>query len=122
MDDGDVAAQALDDFEHVRSEENRGAARDHALQHGFERAGGDGVHAFEWLVEEQNFGAVNYGGGHSQLFLHAVGIVGDEFLGLVGELHEVEQLGGALGGGFAVQSVHAAGKVQKFGAGETSEK
>src|SRR5579863_1466009 len=121
MDDGDVAAQALHDFEHVRSEENRGAARDHALQHGFEGAGGDGVHALERLVEKQNFGSVNYGGGHGQLFLHAVGIVGDEFLGLVGELHEVEQFGGTLGGGFAVQAIHASGEVQEFGSGEAAE-
>jgi hypothetical protein len=56
-----------------------------------------------------------------QLFLHAVGIVGDQFLGLIGELHEVEQLGGALGGGGAVQAIHASGEVEELGAGEAAE-
>ncbi len=56
MNDGNVAAQALDDFEHVRGQKNRGAARDHALQHGLQSASGDGVHALERLIEKQNFG------------------------------------------------------------------
>ena len=50
MDDGEVAAETFDDFEDVRGKENRGAARDHALQHRFERAGSDCVHTFERLV------------------------------------------------------------------------
>ena len=97
MNDGDVAAQAFDDFENVRSEEDRGAAGDHALQHGFQRTRGDGIDTFEWLIQEEDFGPVNYGGSEGQLFLHSVRIVGDQFFGLVGELHEVEQFGGALG-------------------------
>ena len=121
MNDGDVAAQALHDFEHVRGQKNRGAAGDHALQHGFQRAGGDGVHAFEGLVEEQNLRGVYHGGGERQLLLHAVGIVGDQFLRLIGELHEVEQLGGALGGGIAVEAVHASGEAEELSAGEATE-
>ena len=54
IDDGDVGAEALDDFEDVRGEEDGGAAGDHALKHGFEGAGGDGVDAFEGLVEEED--------------------------------------------------------------------
>jgi hypothetical protein len=34
VDDGDVGAEALDDLQHVRGEEDGGAAGDHALQHG----------------------------------------------------------------------------------------
>ena len=115
MDDGDVAAEALDDFEHVRGEEDGGAALGHALQHGFERAGGDGVDAFEGLVEEEDSGAVDDGGGERELFLHAVGEVGDELFRLVGEVHEVEEFFGAAVGGFAIEAVHAADEAEVFG-------
>ena len=52
MNDGNVAAEAFDNFEHVRSQKNRGTARDHALQHGLKSTGSDCVHALEGLVEE----------------------------------------------------------------------
>ena len=42
-------------------------------------------------------------------------------LGRSHELHEIEQLGGALRGGVAIEAVHAADEVQIFGAGEASE-
>ena len=61
------------------------------------------------------------GGGQSQFFLHTVRVIGDELFGLVGELHEIEKFGGALGSGLAVEAVHAADKIQIFGAGEASE-
>ena len=64
---------------------------------------------------------VNDGGGHGQLFLHAVRVVGDQLLGLVGELHEFEQFGGAFGGGLAVEAVHASGEAEELGAGEAAE-
>ena len=99
VDDGDVSAEALDDFQDVGGEEDRCAAGDHALEHRLESAGGDGVDPFEWLVEEENFGAVDDGSGECELFLHAVGEVGDEFFCFVGESHELEELGGAGGGG-----------------------
>ena len=121
VDDGDVGAEALDDFEHVRGEEDGGAAGDHALQHGLECACGDGVHAFEGLVEEEDFGAVDDGGGERELFLHAVGEVGDELLFLVGEAHELEEFGGAGCGGGAVEAVHAADEAEVFGGGEPAE-
>jgi len=82
---------------------------------------GDCVNAFEWLVEKKNFGAVDYGGGQGQFFLHAVRVVGDELFGLVGELHEIEKLGSSFRGDFAVESVHAADKIQIFGSGEATE-
>src|SRR5439155_19064074 len=90
VDDGDVAAEALDDLQDVGGEEDRGAARDHALEHRLERAGGDRVHSLERLVEEENARAVDDGGGERELLLHAVGVVGDERFRPVGELHEIE--------------------------------
>ena len=121
VNDGDVGAEALDDLEDVRGEKDGGAARDHALQHGFEGAGGDGVDAFEGLVEEEDFGAVDDGGGEGELLLHAVGEVGDEFFLLAGEAHEVEQLLGALVGGGAIEAIHAADEAEVLGGGETAE-
>ena len=122
INDGDVAAEAFDDFEHVRGEENRGAARDHAVQHRLERAGGDGVHALERLVEKQNLWAVNDGGGEGQFLLHAVRVVGDQGFRLIGELHEVEEFHRALGRDVPAEAVHVADEIQIFGAGETAEK
>ncbi len=121
VDDGHVGAEALDDFEDVRGEEDGGAAGDHALEHGFEGAGGDGVDAFEGLVEKEDLGAVDDGGGEREFFLHAVREVGDELFGVAGEGHEVEQLGGALSRWFRVEAVHAADEVEVLGRGEAAE-
>jgi hypothetical protein len=121
VDDGDVGAEALDDLEDVRGEEDGGAASDHALEHGLERARGDGVDAFEGLVEEEDPGAVDDGCGEGELFLHAVGEVGDELAGFGGEAHEVEELGGASGGGGGVEAVHATDEAEVFGCGEATE-
>ena len=56
MNDADMSAQPFHDLQHMRGEENGCAARDHALQHGFQSAGGDGVHAFEGLVRNSTLG------------------------------------------------------------------
>ena len=90
VDDGDVGAEAFDNFEDVGSKEDGGASGDHVLQHGLEGVGGDGVDAFEGLVEEEDFGAVDDGGGEGELLAHAVGVVGYEFFWFVGEAHELE--------------------------------
>src|ERR1700683_2354334 len=116
MDDGEVTTKTLDNFEHVRSEENRGAASNHALKHGFECAGCNSVHTFEWLIEKKHSGSMNNGAGHCQFLLHTVRVVGDESFRLIGELHEIEQFGGALASGFAVEAVHAADEIQIFSA------
>jgi hypothetical protein len=121
VDDGDVGAEALDDLEDVGGEKDGRAASDHALKHGLEGAGGDGVYAFKGLVEEEDLGAVDDGGGECELFLHAVGEVGDELFGLGGEAHEFEKLGGAGGGGGGVETVHAADEAKVFGGGEAAE-
>jgi hypothetical protein len=121
IDDGDVSAQAFDDFEDVRGEEDGGAAGDHALEHCLEGAGGDGVHAFKGFVEEEDFGAVDDGGGEGEFFLHAVGEVGDEFFCFAGEVHELEEFFGAGSGGGGVEAVHATDKAEVLGCGETAE-
>src|SRR5882762_4112096 len=105
----------------MRGEEDGGAAGDHALQHLLERAGGDGVYAFEGLVEEEDFWPVNDGCGESQLLLHAVGEVGDEFFGFAGEAHEFEELFAALERGGAVEAVHLANETEVFRGGEAAE-
>ncbi len=121
VDDGDVAAETLDDLEDVRGEEDGGAAGDHALKHVFEGACCDGVYAFEGFVEEEDFGAVDDGGGEGEFLLHAVGVIGDELFGFGGEAHEVEELVGAVGGGGAVETVHAADETEILGCGEAAE-
>ena len=121
VNDGDVGAEALDDLEHVGGEKDGRAAGDHALQHGFEGACGDGIDAFEWLVEEEDFRTVDDGGGEGEFLLHAVGEVGDEFFLLAGEAHELEQLLGALEGCGAIEAVHLAYEAEVLGRGETAE-
>ena len=121
VDDGDVGAEALYDFEHVGREEDGGAALDHPVEHVFEDAGGYGVDAFEGLVQEEDFGAVDDGGGERELLLHAVGEVGDHLFAVGGEGHEVEQVAGALGGGDGVETVHAADEGEVLGRVEAAE-
>src|ERR1700751_639649 len=121
MDDGEMTAEAFDNFQDMRGKKNRGAARDHALEHRFESAGGDRVHTFEGLIEKKNFRTVDDSGGEGQFLLHAMRVIGNELLGLVGELHEIEEFGGALGGGLTIEAVHAADKIQILRAGEPSE-
>src|ERR1700722_2361782 len=121
MDDGEVAAKPFDNFEHVGSKENRGAASNHALKHGLEGAGRNSVHAFERLVEKKNSGAVNYGGGEREFLLHSVRVVGDEGFWLVGKLHEIEKLSCPLSGSFPIEAIHAAHKIQVFSAGKASK-
>src|SRR3984893_14938151 len=113
MDDGDMTAQALYNFEHVLRKKDRSAARDHTLQHRFQSSGSDGIDAFERLIEKKYLRSMNYGRRHRQLLLHAVRIVCDQLLRLIGKLHEVEQFRAALRRGFAVESVHAPRKIKE---------
>ena len=92
------------------------------LQHRFQRVGCDGIDAFERLIEKQNARTVNHGGGQREFFLHAVRIIGDQRLRLIDQLHEFEQLGGPLGGGGGIESVHASNEIQIFRAGQPAEK
>ena len=73
------------------------------------------------LVEKEDLGAVDDGGGEGEFLLHAVGEVGDELFGVGGETHEVEQLVGAGCGGGGVQAVHAADEAEVLGGGEAAE-
>ena len=64
---------------------------------------------------------MNDSGGHRELLLHAMGIISDERLRPIAELHEIEKLGGALRRRLAIEAVHAAHKIEVFGTGETAE-
>src|SRR4051794_39569381 len=48
-------------------------------------------------------------------------VVRDQLFGLIGELHEIEQLGGSLGGGLPVQAIHASGEAQELGPRQSSK-
>src|SRR5690348_9618640 len=122
MDDGHMAAEALDDLENMRSEKNGDTSFGHPAQKCFECSGRKRVYAFEWLVKKENPRAVDDSGGQGQFFLHSVRVVRDQSLGAIGELHEFEELiGTALGRG-TVETVHAANEPQIFGAGQSLEK
>ena len=105
----------------MSGEEDGCAAVDHALQHGLEHSGGDGVDALERLIEKQYPGPVNYGCGQCEFFLHAVREVRNQLASLVGKLHELQKLLRALIGGLAVQSIHSADKAEILGRGEAAE-
>src|SRR5690348_14089664 len=122
VNDGDVAAKALDDFQNVRSQKNGRAAFRHTAEKRFERARGESVHTFEWFVQEQNAGAVDDGGSERQFLLHAVRIISDEGFWAVGELHEVQQLVGAPLSRRAIQSIHTPDELQILGTGKSFEK
>jgi hypothetical protein len=121
LNDGDVAAEALDDLEDMRSEEDGDAALDHALEHGFEGACGDGVDAFERLVEKEDARRVDDSGSEREFLLHTVGKVGDEFFRFAGEVHEVEQFFRAPVGGVAIEAIHAADEAEVLGRCEAAE-
>ena len=112
-----MAAQPFDDFKYMGGEKNRGAPCNHALEHSLQSARGDGIHGFEWLVEEENLRPVDHRCGQRELFLHSVRVVGNEFLRLVRQLHELEQFSCPLRCRLAVKAVHAADEVQIFRAG-----
>jgi hypothetical protein len=50
-----------------------------------------------------------------------VGIIGDELVGLIGELHELEKFCCAPGAGVAVEAVHAADEGQVLGSGQAAK-
>ena len=90
-------------------EKNRGAPCNHALEHSLQSARGDGIHGFEWLVEEENLRPVDHRCGQRELFLHSVRVVGNEFLRLVRQLHELEQFSCPLRCRLAVKAVSGLG-------------
>src|ERR1700726_3744872 len=108
MNDGQMATKALDNLEYVRSEEDRGAASNHALKHGLECAGCNRIYTFKWLIEKKNSRPMDDRGGQSQFLLHSMGVVGNQSFRLIGELHEIEKFRRALACGFSVEAVHAA--------------
>src|SRR5271168_342859 len=117
-----MAAQALYDLEDMGSQKNCDPAFGHASEQRFQRTRCERIDAFEWLVEKKDARSVDHSSGERQFFLHAVRIVGDDGFGAVGELHEFEQLFGAPARGGAVESIHAANKIEILGTGQAFEK
>ncbi len=87
-DDDDAIADQLDDFEDVRDVEDCLALRGELLQQIFEETGGDDVEAGERLVEDEQLGIVQQGGGDEDALLHALGVERD---GRVAPGFEAEQ-------------------------------
>ena len=121
VDDGDVGAEALDDFEDVGGEEDGGAAGDHALKHGFERAGGDGVDAFEGLVEEEDSGPWMTAAARASFFcMPWEKSVMSFFVSPARPMKSRSSVVRVRGGG-GVEAVHAADEAEVFGGGEAAE-
>ena len=89
IDDRDAVAQALDDFEHVGRQEDRGAAAHLVLEDVLHQARADGVHAFEGLVHQEQLGMVDQRGRHGDALPHALGVLGDD-LAIELELEQLE--------------------------------
>ena len=77
-DDADVRREPLDDFEDVRRQEHRPAARDERVQQFLDLSRRDRVDAFERLVEEQQPRRRQQRRRERQLLAHAVREVGDQ--------------------------------------------
>src|SRR5262249_2046980 len=80
-DDTDMGTEALHNLEDMGGKKDGAAMRDESLQEPFERCRGDGVDAFERLIQEENGRTVYDGGSQRRLFLHAVGIVSHQLVG-----------------------------------------
>src|SRR3984957_9295130 len=117
-----MAAQSLHDLEDMGSQKNCDPAFGHASEQRFQRTSCERIHSFEWLVEEEDARSMDHSSGERQFFLHAVRIVRDDGFGAVGELHEFEQLLGALAGGGTVEAIHAADEIEILGTGQALEK
>src|SRR5207244_10906113 len=61
LDNANMGAEAFHHFKNVGGQENRSAMCDKPLQEPFESSGGNGVHPFKWLVEEQILRSLNLG-------------------------------------------------------------
>ena len=107
-DDAHVAAQPLDDLQHVRGQEHGGvAAADHAAQQLAQAARRHRVHALERLVQEQQARVVDQGAGQRQLLAHAVRVTGHQLARVRPQLHRLQQVAAAAGDLVRRQTVDA---------------
>src|SRR5947209_45601 len=91
---------------------------DESLQEPLQSGGRDGVYAFKRLIQKQNFRAMNHSSSQRGLLLHSVRVIGHQLVRRAGQVHEFQQLGGALDGSGAVQAVHASYKVEELRPGK----
>ena len=89
--DQDSGADLLHHFEHMGAVEDDFAAVGERAQQSAQHQGGGDIQAGEGLVEDQDFGIVQQGGGEEDLLAHAFG-VGRE--GRVAVVPEREERGG----------------------------
>ena len=94
VDDGDVVADLFDQLHDVAGEQHGRAGADEARQQPADHIGGDRIHAFERLVQEQHRRVVDQGAAERGLLAHAGGVVGDQSLRICGQVEHVQQLRG----------------------------
>src|SRR5262249_51260051 len=100
------------------TEEDGGATCGEIAQDVADDPGADGVDALKRLVEEEDLGPVDEGGGERDLFAHADGVINDELVGVALQVEDVEQRGGAAADLVARQVIEAAGELDELTAGE----
>ncbi len=105
----------------MAGEDDGGTGRRVPFEHAADGLGGDRVDALERLVEEEHVRVVQQGGGEADLLAHAGGVVGDQLVGVVGEVEDGEQfLGPAVDLG-ARQSAQPAVVLEQLAAAEPLE-
>ena len=104
--DNDYAmANALHDIENVRTVNDRLPLTSQRLDQRFKSHGGIGIQPIEWFIKQNDRRIVQQSGRDDDFSAHALGVVGYQRIGLVGELGEPEQLLGAARGLGGRQSV-----------------
>ena len=91
-DDGDVVAHALDQVHDVAGDDDGSAGGHVAVQDVADVRGGDGIHGFERLVEDQQPGRVDQRRGEGDLLGHAGGVVHHQRAGVIAQVQGGEQL------------------------------
>jgi len=116
-----VVTDLLDQFHDVAGEQHGGAGRGQAGQQPAEDVGGHRVHALQRLVKEQHRRVVDQGAAERGLLPHAGGVVGDQPVGVRGEVKHAQQLPGPGPGLGGRQAAQPPGVLQQFGAAEPVE-
>ena len=119
VDDDDARADALDDLEDVRAEENRLALRRQLLEQFLHDRRRVGVEPVERLVEKQHVRPVNERGRDEHLLPHALRELGHALLPRVAQAEELEQLVAARQRRLRIEMVQARDELEVLGRRET---
>ncbi len=90
--DQDGGADLLHDLEDVRAVEDDLAAVGECAQQAAEHERGGDVETGEGLVEDEDFGIVEQGGGEQNFLTHALGVGGERLVAIVPEPEGAEEL------------------------------